>query len=125
MTSTNIKKTGIFTLGLIGFIGLVVAFYQLQLTSQSASIPQVPDKPAYQTGKAFEVIEPEKSANVYINKTPESLISEADQIIANANAIVAKHGLGEAELTAQERREVDERIAAIKQQLDELEQQLD
>jgi len=125
MAVNNKKKGMIVALVLVGFIGLVFGFYQFQSRQHSASIPATPDTPAYQTGKAFEVIEPNEPAGYTSDKSPETLISEADDIIARANAILEKNNLGGLEMSDEQKQATAEKVADIEQKIVELEAKLE
>lgn len=128
MASIQHNKGLIATLVLILFTAGLFGLYQLQkqqVSNQQTQHSERSAKPAYQTGKAFEAIDPEQPAKQSSSKTTDELISEADQIIANANAIVAKNNLGEIDLTDEEKRAVGERVANIERKINELRKQLD
>jgi len=125
LIARNNKKGMLFGLVLVVFLALVFSFYQLKNSRQPAPISDVTKQPAYKTGKAFEIIEPEQPANSFSDKSPRELIGEADQIIARANATIEKHKLGELELTAAEQRAAEKRIANIERNINELVEKLE
>lgn len=118
------NKGWIAGLTLVVFAALIFVLYQIRNGQQSGSVSSLSDTPAYQTGKAFEVIEPERSTPSFSNKSPEELISEADQITARADAIIGKHNLGDLEITAEQKQALEQRAADITRKIDELERQL-
>ncbi len=121
MTALKNKKGVLTGLILLVFLGMVAGFYQLQEHQNSTGLFDKNSKPAYQTGKAFEVIEPGKQAYTFSNRTPAQLTGDADQIIARANAIIEKRKLDELEMTAAQRNAVVQRRGEIEEKITELE----
>lgn len=126
MTQNN-KRGWIFGLSTLVFASLVFGFYLLRMQSASTSLsdPAQSESPAYQTGKAFEVIEAEKPAFDSSQLSAEQLIAEGDRIILETRKTTDQLSLDGVEISTDHAGDSEERLAKIQQRIDQLEQLLD
>lgn len=107
----------------IAFMAMVYAFFLLHTHQNQVETNPQTNGPVYQTGEAFEVIEPSKPATPS-NKTPDALVAEANQIIAETNLLIEQQGLGSRTMSDAEKQAAEQRVARLKKKINELEQQL-
>jgi hypothetical protein len=109
---------------ILAFVALVYAFFQLHAQQNQVDTTPLTNGPVYQTGEAFEVIDPAKPSSPTSNKTPEQLVAEADQIIAETNLLIEQQSLGDATLSDAEKQAAEARVARLMEKINELEKQL-
>lgn len=78
-----------------------------------------------ENSKSFEVLEPATTVNTDLSgKTAEELMLEADQLILSTNKLLEDIELPQAELSVEQKQEIDESVARLQEEIKALEQQL-
>lgn len=120
---------------LLFFLAAVYGFFQWHSSSLETELTRHDEAPRYQTGAAFEVIDPSgssvsssstpsfSSSSRISDKSPEALMAEADRLIVDTNQLLAEQGIapeGDEDVSSQARR-----LTALEAEIDALSEQLD
>ena len=120
---------------LLFFLAAVYGFFQWHSFSLETELTRHDEAPRYQTGAAFEVIDPSgssvsssstpsfSSSSRISDKSPEALMAEADRLIVDTNQLLAEQGIapeGDEDVSSQARR-----LTALEAEIDALSEQLD
>jgi len=124
MSATSNNK-GLTILAItIAFVAMVYAFFLLHSHQNQVETNPQNNRPVYQTGEAFETIDPAGPSTQTSTKTPDELVAEANQIIAETNLLIEQQGLGSKTLSDAEKQATEQRVARLKEKINELEKQL-
>ena len=120
---------------LLFFLAAVYGFFQWHSSPLETELTRHDEAPRYQTGAAFEVIDPSgssvsssstpsfSSSSRISDKSPEALMAEADRLIVDTNQLLAEQGIapeGDEDVSSQARR-----LTALEAEIDALSEQLD
>ena len=124
MTATSNNKGLTIIVITLAFVAMVYAFFLLHSHQNQVEINPQTNRPVYQTGEAFEKIDPAQPSTQTSNKTPEELVAEANRIIAETDLLIEQQGLGSTTMSDAEKQAAEQRVARLKEKINELEQQL-
>ena len=122
---------------LLFFLAAVYGFFQWHSSFLETELTRHDEAPRYQTGAAFEVIDPSgssvsspssstpsfSSSSGISAQSPEALMAEADRLIADTNQLLAEQGIAlevDEDASSQARR-----LTALEAEIDVLSEQLD